>query len=151
VQIDGFVDPIVFEEGRTATFLGTLIAPTTGMVGEQPYIYPTIAADDYHMWRDREVYDVNTFFFNYHSGWYSPFYGLRGPWGWGGGPWMGGRFIGGPWMFPQMNRMRVIRYSNAPRRARITNMNGPSPAKRSSRSSGGQKGPVITNPKVQQY
>ena len=32
VQIDGFVDPIVFEEGRTATFLGTLIAPTTGMV-----------------------------------------------------------------------------------------------------------------------
>ena len=154
VQIDGFVDPIVFEEGRTATFLGTLIAPTTGMVGEQPYIYPTIAADDYHMWRDREVYDVNTFFFNYHSGWYSPFYGLRGPWGWGGGPWLGGSFMGGPWMFPQMNRMRVIRYSNAPRRARITNMDSPSSAQRnnrSSRSSGGQKGPVVTNPKIQQY
>ena len=154
VQIDGFVDPIVFEEGRTATFLGTLIEPTTGMVGEQPYIYPTIAADDYHMWRDREVYDVNTFFFNYHSGWYSPFYGLRGPWGWGGGPWLRGGFIGGPWMFPQMNRMRVIRYSNAPSRARITNMNGAGPTRsnnRSSRSSGGQKGPVITNPKVQQH
>ena len=33
VQIDGFVDPIVFEEGRSATFLGTITAPTAGMGG----------------------------------------------------------------------------------------------------------------------
>ena len=79
VQIDGFVDPIVFEEGRAATFLGTVTAPTAGMVGEQPYIYPTIIADDYHMWRKQEVYDVNTYFFNYHTGWYSPFYRFNGP------------------------------------------------------------------------
>ena len=80
VQIDGFVDPIVFEEGRSATFLGTITAPTAGMVGEQPYIYPTIIADDYHMWRKQQVYDVNTYFFNYHTGWYSPFYRFNGPW-----------------------------------------------------------------------
>ncbi|WP_346992820.1 Slp family lipoprotein [Alteromonas gracilis] len=75
VQIDGFVDPIVFEEGREATFLGALTTPTAGMVGEQPYIYPTIIADDYHMWRRRDVYDVDTFAFNSFSGWYSPFWG----------------------------------------------------------------------------
>jgi outer membrane lipoprotein len=102
VQIDGFVDPIVFEEGRAATFLGTVTAPTAGMVGEQPYIYPTIIADDYHMWRKQEVYDVNTYFFNYHTGWYSPFYRFNGP-----------------WMYPHFNRTRVIRYENAPSKATL--------------------------------
>lgn len=145
VQIDGFVDPIVFEEGRTATFLGTLVTPTTGMVGEQPYIYPTIAADDYHMWRDREVYDVNTFFFNYHTGWYSPFYGLRGPWI-GGGPWFGGGVWGSPFMFPHFNRTRVIRYSNAPRRAKVVNMNRSRPS-----STSGSRRSAITESKTQQH
>ena len=101
VQIDGFVDPIVFEEGRAATFLGTLTAPTAGMVGEQPYIYPTIVADDYHMWRKRDVYEVDTFFFNYHTGWYSPFYGFYSP-------------FYHPWGHPGFNRTRVIRYRSAP-------------------------------------
>ena len=106
VQIDGFVDPIVFEEGRSATFLGTITAPTAGMVGEQPYIYPTIIAEDYHMWRKQEVYDVNTYFFNYHTGWYSPFYRFNGP-----------------WMYPHFNRTRVIRYQNAPSKAKLPSRN----------------------------
>jgi outer membrane lipoprotein len=111
VQIDGFVDPIVFEEGREATFLGALTTPTAGMVGEQPYIYPTIIADDYHMWRRRDVYDVDTFAFNSFSGWYSPFWGGVGPfyhpWGW--------RNWG--WGHPGFSRTRVIRYHNAPSRS----------------------------------
>lgn len=106
VQIDGFVDPIVFEEGRSATFLGTLTTPIAGMVGEQPYIYPTIIAEDYHMWRKQEVYDVNTYFFNYHTGWYSPFYRFNGP-----------------WMYPHFNRTRVIRYQNAPSKAKLPSTN----------------------------
>ena len=106
VQIDGFVDPIVFEEGRSATFLGTITAPTAGMVGEQPYIYPTIIADDYHMWRKQQVYDVNTYFFNYHTGWYSPFYRFNGP-----------------WMYPHFNRTRVIRYENGPSKAKLPTRN----------------------------
>lgn len=101
VMIDGFVDPIVFEEGRAATFLGALTAPTAGMVGEQPYIYPTIIADDYHMWRKQDVYEVNSVFFNYSSGWYSPFYGYYGPYY-------------HPWFYPGFNRTRVIRYETAP-------------------------------------
>ncbi|WP_394223219.1 Slp family lipoprotein [Alteromonas gracilis] len=111
VQIDGFVDPIVFEEGRSATFLGSVTAPTAGMVGEQPYIYPTIIADDYHMWRDRDVYHMDTFAFNNFSGWYSPFWGGVGPfyhpWGW--------RNWG--WGHPGFNHTRIIRYSNAPSRS----------------------------------
>ena len=101
-----FVDPIVFEEGRSATFLGTITAPTAGMVGEQPYIYPTIIADDYHMWRKQQVYDVNTYFFTYHPGWYSPFYRFNGP-----------------WMSPHFNRTRVIRYENGPSKAKLPTRN----------------------------
>lgn len=130
VQIDGFVDPIVFEEGRSATFLGTIIAPTMGMVGEQPYIYPTIVADDYHMWRDRDVYHMDTFAFNNFTGWYSPFWGGMGPfyhpfgwrnWGWG---------------HPGFNHTRIIRYSNAPSRSVMPSprKENPKPQSRGTRS-----------------
>lgn len=83
VSIDGFVDPITFEEGRLVTFIGTLQGQTAGMVGEQPYMYPTIGALDYHMWRKEAVYDVSTLYFNYSTGWYSPFYSpfYRPHWG----------------------------------------------------------------------
>lgn len=103
VQIDGFVDPIVFEKGRSATFLGTLLPPTSGMVGEQPYIYPTLLVDDYHMWRKRQVYDVTMYHFDYYSGWYSPFY------------------YPGPWRYPGFTRMRVTRYGDSPAKARLPN------------------------------
>ncbi|MDO6568684.1 Slp family lipoprotein [Alteromonas sp. 1_MG-2023] len=100
VQIDGFVDPIIFEEGRSATFVGKLVPPTAGMVGEQPYMYPTILADDYHMWRKQDVYDVNMYYFDYATGWYSPFMRHR------------------PWGYSRFGRMRVTRYDNSPSRPR---------------------------------
>ncbi|GGW94833.1 Slp family lipoprotein [Alteromonas halophila] len=83
VAIDGFVDPITFEEGRSVTFLGTLTSPSAGMIGEQPYMYPTIDGLDYHMWRKETAYDVSTLYFNFATGWYSPFYSpfYRPHWG----------------------------------------------------------------------
>jgi outer membrane lipoprotein len=59
------------------------------------------------MWRKQEVYDVNTYFFNYHTGWYSPFYRYNGP-----------------WMYPQFNHTRVIRYKNAPSKATLPSKSG---------------------------
>ncbi|MCW8092544.1 Slp family lipoprotein [Alteromonas sp. ASW11-130] len=73
-RINGFVDPIMFEEGRTVTFVGRLDVPMSGMVGEQPYIYPTLAVDDFYIWRKESEYDVSTVYFSYGLGWYSPFY-----------------------------------------------------------------------------
>ncbi|GGF53354.1 Slp family lipoprotein [Alteromonas lipolytica] len=72
--INKFVDPILFENGRTVTFLGTVGQPIAGMVGEQPYMYPTIMVENYHLWRNQQVYDTSTLFFDYYTGWYSPFY-----------------------------------------------------------------------------
>ena len=85
VQIDGFVDPIVFEKGRAVTFVGNVVTPLAGMVGEQPYMYPSIKARDYHLWREVQTYDVSTLYFNYNTGWYSPFYYRRHPFGGGWG------------------------------------------------------------------
>ncbi|NMH61333.1 Slp family lipoprotein [Alteromonas ponticola] len=73
-RINGFIDPIMFEEGRTVTFVGHLDDPMSGMVGEQPYIYPTLAVDDYYIWRKESEYDVSHVYFSYGLGWYSPFY-----------------------------------------------------------------------------
>ncbi|WP_218355287.1 Slp family lipoprotein [Alteromonas lipotrueiana] len=81
VKIDGFVDPIVFEEGRSVTFLGSVDKPITGMVGEQPYTFPAVKARDYHLWRETSTYDVSTLYFNYNTGWYSPFYYRHSLWG----------------------------------------------------------------------
>lgn len=105
VQIDGFVDPIVFENGRSATFLGTLTTPTSGMVGEQPYIYPTIVGDDYHMWRKRDVYNIDNPYWGFGAGWYSPFYTYYSP--------FYSPFYN-PWIYPRSPRTRVIRYESAP-------------------------------------
>ncbi len=73
-RINGFVDPILLEKGRTVTFVGQLDDPMSGMVGEQPYIYPTLDVDDYYIWRKESEYDVSTVYFSYGLGWYSPFY-----------------------------------------------------------------------------
>ena len=127
VQVDGFVDPIVFEEGREATFLGTLTTPVSGLVGEQPYIYPTIIADDYHLWRKRDVYDVDPWFYNYHMGWYSPYYGFGTFYSPFYNPWMR------PWGYPGFGRTRVIRYYEQPGKVTL-----PRPTRPTS-SSGRQK------------
>lgn len=80
--INNFVDPIMFAEGRLATFVGTVSQPLAGMVGEQPYMFPAILVEDYHLWRDQQLYNTNSVFFDFYGGWYSPFYPRYwGPWG----------------------------------------------------------------------
>ncbi|OJF68592.1 starvation-inducible protein [Alteromonas sp. V450] len=110
-QINGFIDPIVFEEGRAATFLGQVIQPTTGMVGEQPYMYPTISVDDYHMWRKKEVYEMDGFFFDYHAGWYSPFYRFNNSFAFPN--------FYGPWGARGFGRTRIVRYPDTPGKVKI--------------------------------
>ena len=72
--INKFVDPIMFEEGRTVTFVGKVGKPLAGMVGEQPYMFPSLTVDNYYKWRRQRLYDTSTVFFDFYSGWYSPFY-----------------------------------------------------------------------------
>lgn len=70
VYVNGFLDPMVFEAGRSMTFVGQVKGVEAGQVGEFDYQFPTMQANGYHLWRDVETYDVTGFdYWPYHY-WY---------------------------------------------------------------------------------
>lgn len=77
VYVDGFLDPMVFQRGRSMTFLGQYIGTEAGMVGEHEYVFPTIKASGHHIWKEIDQVEVSTI-----TIWpYGAFYGwpLRSP------------------------------------------------------------------------
>ena len=71
VYVDGFLDPVIYEMGRTITFTGTLSGIEEGLVGEHVYHYPTIQATGYYLWKDVQHVDVNVGLWGpyWHPGW----------------------------------------------------------------------------------
>ena len=57
--VDGFVDPLVFEQNRLITVVGEVGKAQTGIIGEQDYTYPTLNALGYYMWRQTTEVDVD--------------------------------------------------------------------------------------------
>ncbi len=76
VYVNGFLDPMVFEQGRSVTFTGDLIGVEEGKVGEHRYVFPTIQSKGYHLWKEIERVEISSI----HM-W--PYYD---PWGWRYGP-----------------------------------------------------------------
>lgn len=76
VYVDGFLDPMVFESGRTVTFAGDLIGVEEGAVGKHRYVFPTMQSKGYQLWKEIERVEVSAI----HM-W--PYYD---PWGWRYGP-----------------------------------------------------------------
>jgi outer membrane lipoprotein len=79
--VKGFVDPIVFEQGRLITVVGEVGDIQTGLIGEQSYQYPTLNALGYHMWKQTTDVEVDTFAFapfgyyaGYNRSFFSPWY-----------------------------------------------------------------------------
>jgi outer membrane lipoprotein len=87
VYVDGFLDPVVFEEGRSITFKGVFTGLEEGTVGELNYSFPVIEAQGFHLWREVESVDVAwiEFWPRYH---WSSFY-------WHGVPYRHTRFVHG--------------------------------------------------------
>lgn len=82
--VSGFVDPLVFEEGRLITVVGEVGATSVGIIGEQEYQYPVLNAVGYHMWKETSDVRVDTFAFSpfgfhygFNRGFYNPWYS---PW-----------------------------------------------------------------------
>ena len=75
--IDGFIDPAVYEEGRSITVTGTVDGEETRPVGEHAYRYVRVRARGHHLWPEPRP-DPYAHDPRYHPG---PFYGPRyGPW-----------------------------------------------------------------------
>ncbi|MCC2616262.1 Slp family lipoprotein [Aestuariibacter halophilus] len=71
VYVKGFLDPMVYEQGRAITVLGVAQGVEQGMVGEHPYVFPTVEASGYHLWTDKKAVRVESL-----NMWpYYPYYG----------------------------------------------------------------------------
>lgn len=60
VYVNGFLDPMVYQQGRSMTFSGAVVGTEEGLVGEHNYIFPTLQASGYHLWEDIDRIDVTT-------------------------------------------------------------------------------------------
>jgi outer membrane lipoprotein len=72
VYVDGFLDPMIYEQGRTVTFTGKVLGTEEGLVGEHNYVFPTLKAVGYHLWKDIERVDIthfNQYPFGGYYGW----------------------------------------------------------------------------------
>ncbi|GAB5379767.1 MAG: hypothetical protein Alis3KO_06580 [Aliiglaciecola sp.] len=70
VYVDGFLDPMVIEQGRSITFLGSVVGTEPGTIGEHEYVFPTVKSQGYHLWKNIERVEVSTIhFWPYHSYW----------------------------------------------------------------------------------
>lgn len=80
VYVDGFLDPMVYEKGRSITFAGKVLGAEEGLVGEHNYVFPTLRADGYHLWRNVQQIDISSVHvWPYHNPYYGwPYY--HGPW-----------------------------------------------------------------------
>ncbi|WP_438863544.1 Slp family lipoprotein [Neptunicella sp.] len=83
VYVDSFLDPMIYQTGRSITFVGQVRGTESGLVGEHPYTYPALHASSYYMWDVRSQVDVTSVSMSmwpgsYWGGWYG--WGYRSMW-----------------------------------------------------------------------
>jgi outer membrane lipoprotein len=78
VNVNGFLDPLVYTAGRSISVLGQVELTQEGTVGEQKYYFPTLSADQIHLWKKRTsqtVTQIDVFPFGRSFGWHFwPYY-----------------------------------------------------------------------------
>lgn len=79
--IDGFLDPVVYAEGREMTVTGALAGETTHRIGDHEYTFPVVRAENYLLWPPRSELQPRDFPPWYYDPWYpwGPYYY---PYGW---------------------------------------------------------------------
>lgn len=53
---EGFLEPTDYSDGRSITVRGALDGATSGNIAEASYEYPTVKADELHLWRPGDDY-----------------------------------------------------------------------------------------------
>jgi outer membrane lipoprotein len=80
-----FLDPAVYGKGRRVSVIGTFTGEQERPIGDQPYRYPVIAAEQVRLWPPEPAY---TYPYPYY-----PYPWYLGP------PWWGGVSLGPPWYY----------------------------------------------------
>jgi outer membrane lipoprotein len=74
-RIGGFLDPAIYAEGRQITVIGPLTDSVQRNIGEYPYQFPVVTAEQYRLWEERREPEV----IYYHDPFWDPWYWPR-PW-----------------------------------------------------------------------
>lgn len=73
LRIDGFVDPVVYANGRELTAVGHITGVEQRNIGAYPYSYPVLHASSHHLWALRPPPAPEPFYYPpypYHRPWY---------------------------------------------------------------------------------
>ena len=78
VYVDGFLDPMVYEQGRSMTFTGEFSGVEEGVVGDHKYVFPTLKSTGYHLWKEIDYIEMNSVYiwpYDVFWGWpYRPYH-----------------------------------------------------------------------------
>lgn len=81
-RVQGFVDPLIYSQGKEITVVGILNQPMPGQIGQHEVNFPVVDSSGHHLWEQRQSYQhVSVFstwdpfwFGNVGYRWHRPFY-----------------------------------------------------------------------------
>ncbi len=86
--VEGFLDPMIYAEGRLITAAGSLEEPVTREIGEYAYAFPVVHAESYYLWPQQPRYLSEGYSGPYYphpwyyGPWPRPFYSFHGAYWW---------------------------------------------------------------------
>lgn len=69
VYSQGFLDPVIFKEGRSITAVGYVGEKEAGKIGDHEYDYPVLKSQNVHLWKEIKKVDVRV---THQPMWYTP-------------------------------------------------------------------------------
>ena len=82
-RVQAFLDPDVYTKGRGFTVVGKIEGPVRDDIGEYPYEYPVVAAQEYRLWAKPLPYQDYYYPYPPYYPYYDPFWGPRLYWPYG--------------------------------------------------------------------
>nr|WP_159084198.1 Slp family lipoprotein [Saccharobesus litoralis] len=81
IYVNGFLDPEIYQQGRSLSVLGTLTKSELGQVGEHELLFPVVNAQAIHLWKeqmsDDELIRMQHDLWRHHPSYYHQRLGLR--------------------------------------------------------------------------
>lgn len=71
-RIGGFLDPAIYAAGRQITVVGPLTDSVQRKIGEYPYQFPVVTAEQYRLWEEREEPEVILYADPFWDPWFWP-------------------------------------------------------------------------------
>ena len=105
-RVPGFLDPMIYKQGKEITVVGMLAEPMPGKVGEHEINFPVVDARGHYLWEERPNYE----YVEVYSAW-DPYW-----------------FYHRPYYWPYHYRYRVIRHDNRYDRSRQLNRDAENPS-----------------------